>query len=100
MGVVHGVAEPVATGAGRAGAASSRGPVYSPGPVQLSQAVGMAVFGGVYLARGTAKAGTLAHVAGHAPFVTLSLIAVILARGVAAAVPLARTVRAAMRQVP
>lgn len=60
----------------------------------------MAVFGGMYLALGTAKAGTLAHFAGHAPFVTLSLIAVTLARGVAAAVPLARTVRAAMTQVP
>lgn len=74
--------------------------MYSPGPVQLSQAVGVAVFGGVYLALGTAKAGALAQVAGHALFVTLSLIAVTLACGVAAAVPIARTVRAAMRQAP
>jgi hypothetical protein len=68
--------------------------------MQLSQAVGVAVFGGVYLTLGAARAGALPQVAGHALFVTLSLIAVTLACGVAAAVPLARTVRAAMRQAP
>ena len=88
--------------------------------IQLSQAVGVAVFGSVFLtmnARGATAASpghagalgdsasaaghaALAHISeisGHALGVTLALTAVTLAFGVAAAVPLARTVLAARR---
>jgi hypothetical protein len=63
--------------------------------IQLSQAVGVAVFGSVFLTL-DARAGRLdaAAASGHALFVTMAWIAVTLACGVAAAVPLARTVRA------
>jgi MFS family permease len=89
--------------------------------IQLSQAVGVAVFGSVFLtlsARGATAAspghagalgataspvghaGALSHISeisGHALGVTLAWTAVTLAFGVAAAVPLARTVLAARR---
>jgi hypothetical protein len=74
--------------------------------IQLSQAVGVAVFGSVFLsldaggAAGGAGAagpgGDISVISGHAVFVTLAWIAVTLACGAAAAVPLARTVRAAV----
>jgi hypothetical protein len=89
--------------------------------IQLSQAVGVAVFGSVFLtmgARGAAAAspgnagapegtaspvghaaplGHLSEISGHALGVTLAWAAVTVAFGVAAAVPLARTVLAARR---
>jgi hypothetical protein len=70
--------------------------------IQLSQAVGVAVFGSVFLTLDTvagAGAGAAPHISvisGHAVFVTLAWIAVTLACGAAAAVPLARTVRASV----
>ena len=67
--------------------------------IQLSQAVGVAVLGSLFLtldARPSATAG-VAAVSGHAMFVTLAWIAVTLACGAVTAVPLARTVRAAAR---
>jgi MFS family permease len=89
--------------------------------IQLSQAVGVAVFGSVFLtmdARGATAAspghagalagtaspvghaaplGHISEISGHAVGVTLAWTAVTLAFGVAAAVPLARTVLAARR---
>jgi len=76
--------------------------------IQLSQAVGVAVFGSVFLtmnARGATAASPghaaplvhISEISGHALGVTLALTAVTLAFGVAAAVPLARTVLAARR---
>ena len=76
--------------------------------IQLSQAVGVAVFGSVFLtmdARGATAmspghAAPLVHIpeiSGHALGVTLAWTAVTLAFGAAAAVPLARTVLAARR---
>jgi hypothetical protein len=74
--------------------------------IQLSQAVGVAVFGSVFLTLdaggaagggagpGAASIGNISVISGHAVFVTLAWIAVTLACGAAAAVPLARTVRA------
>ncbi len=63
--------------------------------IQLSQAVGVAVFGSVFLTLDTGRTGSLPEISGHALFVTMTWIAVTLACGVIAAVPLARTVRAA-----
>jgi hypothetical protein len=65
--------------------------------LQLSQAVGVAAFGSLFLTL-DARPGTAAAVSGHAVFVTLALIAATLACGAAAAVPLARTVRAAAKR--
>jgi hypothetical protein len=62
--------------------------------IQLSQAVGVAVFGGVFLTL-AARPGGAPTVSGHAVFATLAWIAVTLAGGALAAVPLARAVRAA-----
>lgn len=67
--------------------------------IQLSQAVGVAVFGSVFLAL-DGRAGPPPAISGHALFVTLSWVAVTMACGVAAAAPLARTVRSATRQAP
>ena len=66
--------------------------------IQLSQAVGVAVFGSVFLTMDVGGAGhsDVSVVSGHALFLTLAWIAVTLACGAAAAVPLARTVRAAV----
>ena len=61
--------------------------------IQLSQAVGVAVFGSVFLTL-DARPGGAAVVSGHAVFVTLAWVAATLACGALAAVPLARTVRA------
>jgi MFS family permease len=65
--------------------------------IQLSQAVGVAVFGSLFLTldAGRAAQGGVSAVSGHALFVTMAWIAVTLACGAVAAVPLARTVRAA-----
>jgi hypothetical protein len=62
--------------------------------IQLSQAVGVAVLGSLFLTL-DARPGTAAAVSSHAVFVTLAWVAVTLACGALAAVPLARTVRAA-----
>jgi MFS family permease len=73
---------------------------------QLGQAVGVAVFGSVFLTlatrgQATAAPGSGAHTAaaisGHAIYVTLAWAALAMALAVAAAVPLARTVQAARR---
>ena len=63
--------------------------------IQLSQAVGVAVFGSVFLTLDAGRTGSLPAISGHALFVTMAWIAVTLACGVIAASPLARTVRAA-----
>jgi hypothetical protein len=72
--------------------------------LQLGQAVGVAVFGSVFLtlaARGPgglgADSGTpaAAAVSGHALYVTLAWAALAMALAVTAAIPLARTVLAA-----
>jgi len=63
--------------------------------IQLSQAVGVAVFGSLFLTLDVAREpGRVPEASGHAFAVTLAWVAVTLAIGVAAAVPLARTVRA------
>jgi MFS family permease len=63
--------------------------------IQLSQAVGVAVFGSLFLTLDAAHGtGLTAEFSGHALAVTLAWVAVTLAIGVAAALPLARTVRA------
>jgi len=61
--------------------------------IQLSQAVGVAVFGSVFLALDGSGSGSLADISGHAAFVTLAWIAATLAVGALTAVPLVRTVR-------
>jgi len=61
--------------------------------IQLSQAVGVAVFGSVFLTL-AARPGGAPVVSGHAVFATLAWVAVTLGCGALAAVPLARTVRA------
>jgi MFS family permease len=68
--------------------------------IQLSQAVGVAVFGSVFLTVDAdgAHRGDVSAASGHALFVTLALIAVTLACGALTAVPLARTVRATAAQ--
>jgi hypothetical protein len=63
--------------------------------IQLSQAVGVAVFGSVFLTL-AARPGGAPVVSGHAVFATLAWVAVTLGGGALAAVPLARTVRAAV----
>ena len=64
--------------------------------LQLSQAVGVAVFGSLFLTLDARPSGAgVAALSGHAVFVTLAWVAVTLACGAVAAVPLARTVRAA-----
>jgi MFS family permease len=71
--------------------------------MQLSQAVGVAVFGSLFLTVDDSAATRAAEVSvtsGHALFVTLAWIAVTLACGAAVAVPLARTVRAAASGSP
>ncbi len=71
--------------------------------IQLSQAVGVAVFGSLFLtldadgagsARSARSLGDISAISGHAVFVTLAWIGVTLAFGALTAVPLARTVRA------
>ena len=62
--------------------------------MQLSQAVGVAVFGSLFLTL-DARPGGAPVVSGHAVFVTLTLIAATLVGGAFAAIPLARTVRTA-----
>ena len=61
--------------------------------LQLSQAIGVAVFGSLYLTLGQPGRGPQAS--GHALFITLAWVAVTLACGVVAAIPLARVVRTA-----
>jgi hypothetical protein len=63
--------------------------------LQLSQAIGVAVFGSLYLTLGAGQPGRGPQASGHALFITLAWVAVTLACGVAAAMPLARVVRTA-----
>jgi MFS family permease len=63
--------------------------------IQLSQAVGVAVYGSVFLTLDARHGGRISVIAGHALFVTLAWVAVTLACGAATAAPLTRTVRAA-----
>jgi hypothetical protein len=66
---------------------------------QLSQAVGIAVFGSVFLtsaARVTPRT-RVAEISGHALEITVLVIALAAAAGALAVLPLARTVRAARR---
>jgi hypothetical protein len=65
--------------------------------IQLSQAVGVAVFGSLFLTL-DARPGAAAAVSGHAAFVTLAWVAATLACGALVAVPLARTVRASAQR--
>lgn len=62
--------------------------------MQLSQAVGVAVFGSLFLTL-DARPGGAAVVSGHAVFVTLAAIAATLVCGAFAALPLVRAVRTA-----
>jgi MFS family permease len=64
--------------------------------IQLSQAVGVAVFGSVFLTIDTRGAAGPAS-SGHAVAITLGWVAVTLALGAVAAIPLARTVLAASK---
>jgi MFS family permease len=67
--------------------------------LQLSQAIGVAVFGSLFLtlAAGGSPGQAVPAVSGHAVYVVLLWIAGTMAFGVVAALPLARTVRAATR---
>jgi len=68
--------------------------------IQLSQAAGVAVFGSVFLTLDSGGATVTRHISeisGHALAITLGWVALTTAIGVAAAVPLARTVLAARR---
>jgi hypothetical protein len=62
--------------------------------IQLGQAVGVATFGSLFL---TLDCGHSAAVSGHALAVTMSWLAATMLLGVAAGIPLARTVTAARR---
>ena len=65
--------------------------------IQLGQAVGVATFGSLYLTLDADRGRTVAAVSGHALGMTLVWLAVAAAFGVAAGIPLARTVAAARR---
>lgn len=68
--------------------------------IQLGQAVGVAVFGSVFLTLGGASASAAARqVSGHALAVTLGWTALVVACALIAAVPLTRTVLAAREDV-
>jgi hypothetical protein len=62
--------------------------------IQLSQAIGVAVFGSLFLTLDTGSGGRLATISGHAIFVTLAWVGVTLACGAVTAAPLARILRA------
>lgn len=66
---------------------------------QLSQAVGVAAFGSVFLTLGSRVTPheRIAEISGHALKTTMLLIALTTATGVVASLPLARTVRSARR---
>lgn len=68
--------------------------------IQLSQAVGVAVFGSLFLtldARGAPRLGSVSVISGHALAVTMTWVAGVLLFGAVAAVALTRTVLAARR---
>jgi hypothetical protein len=65
--------------------------------IQLSQAVGVATFGSLYLTLDAHRGHTVAAASGHALAITLACLAVAVAFGVVAALPLARIVAAARR---
>jgi hypothetical protein len=62
--------------------------------MQLSQAVGVATFGSLFL---TLDTRAVPAVSGHAIGVTVAWVAIVLLAGVATGASLARTVRAAAR---
>jgi MFS family permease len=63
--------------------------------IQLSQAVGVATFGSLYLTLDAHKSGAVSAASGHALAITLAWLAAAMVFGVAAATALARTVAAA-----
>jgi hypothetical protein len=65
--------------------------------IQLGQAIGVATFGSLYLTLDADRGRAVAAGSGHALAVTLAWLAVTMAFGVAAGIPLARTVAAARR---
>jgi Major Facilitator Superfamily len=65
--------------------------------IQLGQAVGVAIFGSLFLALDTDRGAATAAVSGHALAVTMSWLAAAMLLAVAAGIPLARTVTAARR---
>ncbi len=65
--------------------------------IQLGQAVGVATFGSLYLTLDAGRRGAVAAVSGHAVAITLVWLAAVTVFGVAAGIPLARTVAAARR---
>jgi len=65
--------------------------------IQLGQAVGVAIFGSLFLTLDTDRGAATAAVSGHALAVTMSWLAAAMLLAVAAGIPLARTVAAARR---
>jgi MFS family permease len=65
--------------------------------IQLGQAVGVATFGSLYLTLDADRGRAVAAVSGHAVAITLVWLAAATVFGVAAGIPLARTVAAARR---
>jgi hypothetical protein len=65
--------------------------------IQLGQAIGVAAFGSLFLTLDSGHGAAVAAVSGHALAVTLSWLAAAMLLGVAAGIPLARTVAAARR---
>jgi MFS family permease len=65
--------------------------------IQLGQAVGVATFGSLFLTLDAHGGASVAAVSGHALAVTMSWLAAVMLLGVAAGIPLARTVAAARR---
>ena len=65
--------------------------------IQLGQAIGVAAFGSLFLTLDSGHGAAVAAVSGHALAVTMSWLAAAMLLGVAAGIPLARTVAAARR---
>ena len=65
--------------------------------IQLGQAAGVATFGSLFLTLDSGRSGAAAVVSGHALAVTFGWLAAAMVLGVAAGIPLARTVAAARR---
>jgi MFS family permease len=65
--------------------------------IQLGQAVGVATFGSLFLTLDAERGATVPAASGHALAITLGWLAAAMVFGVAAGIPLARTVAAARR---
>jgi hypothetical protein len=65
--------------------------------IQLGQAIGVATFGSLFLTLDAGGGASRSAVSGHALAVTMSWLAAVMLLGVAAGIPLARTVAAARR---